>query len=631
MKKFIYCTVIALITLACSQDDTLLTDVAFDAPKTIYGQIPQAESRASINYQPKSWSDMEMGIPNSRTYASVSPDNEKEYIQYWSPSDLISVFFTNKMEKYILTELGDENGDGDNEKDYGRFELVDENVVPGKPLENYFYAVYPYKAKTSINYLNGDITFNFANEQHYCEDSYANGENGMIARIPQKGESTLYFQNFCSYLKLKIKDNSVNPKSVRQITFESNNPEDKIAGSSTIKYDGNVPTVKMKANASNQITLNCGSGVQLGQTETSFWFVLPGNITFTEGFTVTITFTDHTYLKKTTTKRIFIERNHIKPMASFETGIDDDAEMTGPIRYKYNVENTTEPYPIGEEFYDENNKKLQVVNQKYDETTGEWVVYLSGKLKTIGGNNFEERIPDIEYIKVEADAGSPIVLGEFAFFNSTAEKVTIYNDVQYIGKAALKGSTINELIINGNVSEIREDAFSACDKLQKFETTSVGTIQARAFLGCTDLSMLSIEGVTYLGVSAFENCSSLPSIVLNSVVTIEDAAFMGCSGLTSAVISKHCTMIGEGAFCNATNLESVYCNAVKPPFIKTDNPGGSYIFDSTSSNLCIYIPDGSYGDYTNEYYFENNTGYGSSIRATVNWWFVEYIDILNEI
>ena len=41
-------------------------------------------------------------------------------------------------------------------------------------------------------------------------------------------------------------------------------------------------------------------------------------------------------------------------------------------------------------------------------------------------------------------------------------------------------------------------------------------------------------------------------------------------------------------------------------FIKTDNPKGSFVFDNTSEDLCIYIPLGSLNKYKNRKYFEGH-------------------------
>ena len=90
-------------------------------------------------------------------------------------------------------------------------------------------------------------------------------------------------------------------------------------------------------------------------------------------------------------------------------------------------------------------------------------------------------------------------------------------------------------------------------------------------------------------------------------------------------------MIGEGAFCNAVSLETVYCYAVYPPFIKTDNYNSSYAFDNVHDDICIYIPRGSEDYYLDDEIFEGQIFEDENIEAEVNWWYEEYEDILYEM
>lgn len=634
IKKYIFCAIIALVSVSCDKmlDEPEL-ETLFSIPTSLSAHTPEFDTQTPVSksgvlleYQPENWDNA--GVPGTRTYAVVDPGNSSEYFQYWSENDAISVFYTDANLQYVLNDL--------KEDDYGYFDLVGDAVTGMNLNTDYFYAVYPYKAKTSINYENGVITYNFPSTQHYSGDSYAKDENGMLAIEPKNEcDDRFYFQNFCSYLQLRLITKPEQPKKVKQIILVANNSNDKITGDASIKVVGSgselKPVVEMKMTASNQIILDCGSGVELSydsNNPTKFWFVLPGGFTFTDGFKVTVTFDDNTYFEKSTSKTIFIERSHIKPMATFSAEEDDDIILSGPIRYKYNDTSINEPYNLDNaQFIGKDGSKLQVINQVYDPETQEWVVYLSGTLYEIGGNVFKEKKPDIEYIVVEEETenDSPIAIGDFAFYNCTAEEIIIHNNVESIGNAVLKGSKVQEFIIDGAVSIIKEDAFTGCTRLQTFEVESVETIQKGAFQMCINLSDVSIPGVKYIEASAFEDCYSLTSITLDSVIEIYDAAFMGCSSLEFVEISSNCIMIGEGAFCNAESLETVICRAVKPPFIKTDNTDGSYVFDEAPDTLCIYIPNGSLSYYTDPVYFITNpSGYASPVQTTVNWWYQEY-------
>ena len=649
MKKFIYCALIALITISCEKNE-IPGENFLVIPKNLSAYTPEfdsqatgTKSRALMQYLPESWE--ESNTPNTRTYAVIDQSNTNEYIQYWSAGDAISVFFTTANLKYTLSDFKD------NEQDYGYFQLVGESIS-GDPLTTgHFYSVYPYKEDTEM-YDYGCVTYTFPETQHYSGDTYANGENGMIAIEPVETDNILYFQNFCSYLQLRLVNDEGAPKSVKKITLTANNPDDKIAGKGDIEFDGNTPVVYMFYEATNKITLNCGSGVELSQdinNPTKFWFVLPGGFTFTEGFSVTVIFSDNSYFKQSTSRQIGIARSHIKPMAPFKP---IGTEPNGPIRYKYNSGSKEEAYPLNNTFYGEDGSVLDIVDQVYDEETNEWVVLLSGTLKTIGGNSFQVNSPNIEYIKIDNEDES-IIVSDFAFYNCTADSIIINNDVESINESAFTGSTIKDLNIYGDVTTIKnsagtgssieninvtgsvqiieEQAFSGCDDLKSINLNNVDTIGYRAFYDCPNLTTVNVPGVKTIDAGAFRSCTSLATIDLGTVVTIEDNAFMDCSSLTEAIISASCTLIGEGAFCNAINLQTVYCYAAEPPFIKTDNSDKSYVFDNTHKNLVIYIPAGSKSKYTNRNYFANHTYGDSNIKAKVNWWQQEYRSKLVEM
>ena len=653
MKKFFYTILIALITVSCNENDEPLgnTDTPLVIPKTFYAlaPVPDTRTRAVADCQPESWDNEER--LNTRTYAVVDSADASEYFQYWSAGDAISLFFTDYNLKYKLQSYKD----GD--LDVGIFELEGEATKGTELTTGYYYSVYPYKEDTYIiDYGNSaEITYTFPEKQHYKEDSYANGENSMVAIEPmQATDSILYFQNFCSYLQLRLATDEGITKSVKKISLTANSQSDGIAGLGMVEVvdETTEPVVYMDFSATNRIILDCGSGIELSQDDKSpskFWFVLPGDFTFTEGFYVTVIFDDNTYFTKSTSKEIGIARSHIKPMATFKP--ETFIEPTSAIRYKYNDTSVSEPYPLEDTFYGKDGTLLDVVDNVYDEETGEWIVLLSGTLKTIGGNSFQDTSNDLEYIKIDTDT-TPVIISDFAFYNCTADFIEINNDVEEIGESAFTGSIIKDLNIFGDVTTINnsagtgssieninitghveiidEQAFAACSDLKTLNVGSIETIGYRAFYMCDNLTEANIPGVKYLGSGAFRSCTSLETITLESVIIIDDNAFMDCSGLTSVVISENCTMIGEGAFCNATSLKTVYCHAVNPPFIKTDNGDKSYVFDNTHKSLVIYIPTGSLKVYTNRNYFKGHKYDDPKVKAEVNWWYQDYRGKLKE-
>ena len=904
MKRIYYyipCVIIALLAISCeSFKDDRLPEGPLVIPEKLSAHLPAFDTKTRsfqgaglVEDAPESWDDTEevmtrtYAVINSETIDPTTGEAREYYYQYWSEGDAISLFFTMANLKYVMQyyKYGT--------LDIGEFQL-EGNKTEGPAIRtNYFYSVYPYKENTRINIMTGLISYEFPQIQHYSGDTYANGENGMIAIEPKDGtDYVLYFQNFCSYLQLRLVAIDGQPTCVKKITLTSNNSNDLISGPGSIEVInedsvpvvemGTEPVVEMMMAASNQITLDCGSGVELSTDEnapTKFWFVVPGNISFSSGFSISVIYDDNYYYRKSTPKPIGIERSHIKPMATIKP---EAVKANGPIRYKYNDLSNTDPFPVKNTFYGENGVVLDILDQIYDEETKEWVILLSGTLKAIGDNSFEGPGHDIEYIKV-MNEDEPVAINNFAFYNCTADSLLIYNPVGQIKANAFKNSTITDIMVDGNVNSIqtgvssdshiesltikgnlgtieedafhgleslvsvniggsvdvihqsafdscdnleiveiggdidiieakafnnndklhtidftgaiekigdyafndcdaletfhvdggvgeigkeafagcdilnfvsiegnvgtigerafydsdeivfvdihgnigtigdeafskmdelqkvhitgnvttigskafkdsdalsellidgqvdvikqeafascdaletvnlngkvksieekafydcdnlntvmitgnvdviREKAFANCDALQSFSVNSVETIGFEAFLDCKNLTEINVPGVKYIDKAAFQNCFAIVSMNLDSVISIDDSAFWGCTGLTIVEISENCTMIGEGAFCNASNLQKVYCYAVNPPFIKTDNDKSSYVFSGTHQYLLIFIPKDSYYTYINKNYFQNNTYDDPAIKAKVNWWYQEYQNILVEL
>lgn len=902
--RYFYCAVIALLALSCDKvsDDTPVKNVSIVIPESISAKVPTFETKTQsfqggglIEDVPESWDGTE--TVETRTYAvvdeaTIDPNTGEagEYYQYWSEGDAISLFFTRANLKYVMQGyIGS--------LDIGEFLIEGEPTEGGKISTGYYYSVYPYKESTSIS-AKGKVTYEFPKTQHYSGDTYSDDENGMIARalpeeVPTYEKGVLYFQNFCSYLQLRLVATEGQPTTVKKITLTANDKTILLSGPGQIEVmDASgepqvsmdrEPDVEMKRQGSNQITLDCGGGVELSTDEsapTKFWFVVPGDISFTGGFSVSIIYDDLSYYRKSTQKTIGIQRSHIKPMATFKPVA---MQASTPIRYKYNNPSPDdEAFPLKNTFYGEGGVTLDILDQVYDEETGEWVVLLSGTLKTIGDNSFLGPGEKLEYVKVVNEDES-VTLSDFAFYNCTADYLQIHSSVDEIKANAFKGSTIADIYIDGsvnsiysgvssdsniekinitgnvgtieekafhaceslvevkiggsvdlieqeafeschnleiveitgdidvieakafndndklhtidftgdidkigqqafydcdalekfhvkggvgeigqeafagcdilnfvsvegnvgtignrafydsdelvfvdihggvgtigeesfskmdklekvhisgnvetigarafhdsdslhdllidghvdnikseafsscdgletvnlygdvqvidkkafyecnslkkvnitgNVNAIEENAFASCDELHEISVKSVETIGVGAFLGCANLSVVNVPGVKYIEKRAFENCYAIESMNLESVITIDDSAFWACASLTSVIISEYCTMIGEGAFCNASSLAEVYIYAVEPPFIKTDNYDSSYAFAGTHPDLVIYIPAGSIDDYVDDEWFEGQEFDDPAIEAEVNWWFEEYEDYLVEM
>lgn len=636
MKKYIYLLIMVLISVSCKETDTPLEspkqeNTPSKAPGTLYAIISKAESRAVWDTQPLSWEGID--CVDSRTYAKPEGIGDEYYNQYWSSGDAISYFETTQNLKYTSDIVGN------NDEYIANFTPAEGATGTGEALNTgYYYGVYPYKEDTQID-TDGTVTFTFPEIQDYCKDSYANGFNGMIARH-QNADEDLYFLNFCSYLQLKLKtnDSEIAAKDIDKIVLKANNQDDFLSGVGTITFNSEgFPEVTMDHEKSiNHLVLNCRNQKNnLGSVETKFWFVLPGGFTFTKGFNITVSFTDGTYIKKWTKENIgaiTIDRNHIKPLATLTPTKGD--LFTSVIRYKY--ETDTDPGKEAIEFAenvvyfrDEAGNPL-TPHTFYNSSTEEYEITFNGHLYSIEKNTFDTpTAPDIDFIFIENSTA--IDIKDFAFWNCTAETITIDNDIISIGFEAFGMSNLEDLTINGDIHTIDTQAFLLSDYLETvvfngaiehideegFSGSSltsiyvlkrINNIGSQGFYMCSFLKNISLPYVEHIEDKAFIGCKSLETIDLHGVHRIGISAFNGCTSLRSVCISRDCKEIGEGAFIGLKKLKNVYLYASQPPKLNhatgQDNP---YVFELTTK---IHIPEESLDAYLQDkdwkYYYDKD-------------------------
>ena len=108
----------------------------------------------------------------------------------------------------------------------------------------------------------------------------------MVAVTANMADHNLKFKNVSGAMKLQLKGNLV----VKSIKIEGANGE-KLSGAATVTaYANNLaPVIKMADDASTEVTLDCGDGVLLSESEpTNFYIALPP-VLFENGFTVKVT------------------------------------------------------------------------------------------------------------------------------------------------------------------------------------------------------------------------------------------------------------------------------------------------------------------------------------------------------
>lgn len=243
--------------------------------------------------------------PTNADEAQTKTYLNSDWLVRWTANDNISAFVNNTSNwKY---QFAGNTGDAT-----GSFNSVSVSAS-GSSLSG-IYAIYPYSAANSIS-TSGVMTVSIPTEQTYAANSFGLGANMMTA--VSTSVSDLKFKNVCGYVMFKLYGSNVNVKSV---SLKGNNNE-KIAGSASISMaiDGE-PSVTMLNNATDKIILNCPTAITIGNSAanyTEFWFAVRP-VTFTNGFTITVTTDDGKKFTKSTHSSFEVVRSYAKKMAPIQ-------------------------------------------------------------------------------------------------------------------------------------------------------------------------------------------------------------------------------------------------------------------------------------------------------------------------
>ena len=181
-----------------------------------------------------------------------------------------------------------------------------------------YYALYPYSS--SLNSIYNRFIFNLPETQNYVQDSFDPKAAPMVARAAQ-GED-FEFQNLCGLLALKMtgneliksitfigKDENGNPMPVSGCAFVDMEYED----APVISFGGESPYTTLP---NTSVTLNCETPVQLSETATPFYFVLPP-ATYSS-FVIMIYTADGEVMIQEGTKPLTILRSSVQPTAALQ-------------------------------------------------------------------------------------------------------------------------------------------------------------------------------------------------------------------------------------------------------------------------------------------------------------------------
>lgn len=360
-------------------------------------------------------------------------DESRTYVENgtylrWHADDRLTAFYGNTLNRQY--KFNGKTGDNS-----GTFSLVPSGELGTGNAFDRIYALYPYSETATIT-DEGVISLTLPAEQSYAENSFGKDANTMIAVTENLEDTFLSFKNACGYLKLKLY-NTYGAR-VKSIEIRGNNNE-KIAGSATATIEfGGVPTLAMAEDATSTITLDCGEGVALGttaETATEFWMVIP-EVTFTEGFCITITDLNNGKTFIQTENSIVITRNAIQPMAVREC-VMGEGPVTWRIYYETYSGEIILPY--------ESNLKSRIVSNTYADGVGIMKfdceiteipakgfcirpdlksITLPSSITSIGKDAFRSYSDKLEYVYIKAEV-PPILAGD------KTSNGTFFDDVFY--------------------------------------------------------------------------------------------------------------------------------------------------------------------------------------------------------
>lgn len=268
----------------------------------------------------------ESGCNGDVFYASIEgADVTKTYVDndlhlFWTAGDRVSIFMNTYNQQYEF------NGKtGDNSGSFSK--ITSDNFVTGSQLDAN-YAVYPYSEGTSISY-DGLLSVVLPETQTYAENTFGLGSNMMVAVTSDSEDNMLCFKNLCGYIVLKL----YGAATVKSIEFRGNDNE-KLAGAASVVAEyGKNPVLTMSDTATSVITMDCGEGVALNPSSaeaSEFWFCIPP-VTFSKGFTVTVTDVCGEKTTKSATASYTLERNVVWSMTPI--GIQASAGSTTKLTF----------------------------------------------------------------------------------------------------------------------------------------------------------------------------------------------------------------------------------------------------------------------------------------------------------
>lgn len=244
--------------------------LAFGCDKTNKTTEPEPEPEPETQVMP----EFTATINDNTTKTTL-----KDHDVIWSEGDKVAIFLnSDKAVEYKVKE-----GSGGN---------VTTTLVPttskyesGRPLaKEANIAVYPYD---NVQWCSMDnnrfcVSINIPDKQTYSPGTFGYGSMPMVAVSKSKEDTKLLFKNIYGVLKFRMKMDNVTVKSIEV----SGNNNEKMAGVVFVYCSyGEDPSIEMME-SKNQLTLDCGKGIDINSTDGVEFYIPVPPCTFTKGITV---------------------------------------------------------------------------------------------------------------------------------------------------------------------------------------------------------------------------------------------------------------------------------------------------------------------------------------------------------
>lgn len=211
----------------------------------------------------------------------------------WSEADQVIAFMKTSLgARYEI----DDNSVGKTSGSFSRITDESSNDLLGGMELNHNVVYYPYASDVECERMGTNYALDVVLpiEQVYAVNSFGEDAFPMVAI---SDDNNFTFKNVCGGIKLQFKGS----QKVSSIKIEGKNNEI-LSGDAviTVYTDETKPSIEMSNNSSTSVMLNCGEGVQLSEDKSTKFIITTPPISFSKGFTVTVTDVDgQTYLIET--------------------------------------------------------------------------------------------------------------------------------------------------------------------------------------------------------------------------------------------------------------------------------------------------------------------------------------------